>query len=184
MTSVPKLRRLTPRRPLSEMEALRLAELQANRLLELFEVPGPPVPISVISHLPKIYVEELPSIPVSGSAHWDGALWIIVLSADEPETRRRFSLAHELKHVLDHPFRFVLYANAPRRKGQPPRMEVVADHFAACLLMPKRWIYAAWNAGIRDVRDLATFFEVSRAAMERRITDLGLAPMTNAMEAA
>ena len=43
MTSVRRLRRLIPRRPLSDIESLRLAELQANRLLELREIPGPPL---------------------------------------------------------------------------------------------------------------------------------------------
>ena len=62
---------------------------------------------------------------------------------------------------LDHPFRDYLYPEAKRTTGGRDRAEVVADHFAACLLMPKKWIYSAWNEGIRDVSDLAYFFEVS-----------------------
>ena len=184
MTSVSSLRQLTPRRALSMTEALRLAELQANRLLEQFAIADPPTPVSVVSELPKVRIEELAKIPVSGSAHWSGQDWIIVVRSDEPLVRKRFSMAHELKHIVDHPFRDYLYSQPKRTTAGRDRAEVVADHFAACLLMPKKWIYAAWNEGIRDVGDLAYFFEVSRVAMERRIRDLGLAPITAPQEVA
>ena len=157
MTSVRNLRQLVPRRRLSSEEAFRLAELQANRLLAMYELPGPPVPVSLIAQLPKILVDQIAGIPVSGSAHWSGTHWVIVLHANEPHTRKRFSLAHELKHILDDPFRDFLYHHG----GEEQRhrlAEAVANHFAACLLMPKRWVYAALKSGISDVTDLAHLF--------------------------
>src|SRR5438132_5978671 len=91
------LRELVPRRRLTYAESLRIAELQANRLLELFDVRGPLVPGELVSELPRIEIRYLPVLPVSGSAHWDGGRWIITLNASEAYVRRRFSLMHEFK---------------------------------------------------------------------------------------
>src|SRR5205823_2941751 len=60
------LRGVVPVRPLSQSEAMRVAELQAARLLELTEIKGPPVPEGVIATLPRIRVERTTPIPVSG----------------------------------------------------------------------------------------------------------------------
>src|SRR4051812_15753481 len=61
------LRDLVPRRPLSFGESLRVAELQANRLLELFAISGPLVPNELVSELPRIEVRYDADLPVSGS---------------------------------------------------------------------------------------------------------------------
>jgi hypothetical protein len=77
------LRALVPQRGLSPWEALRIAELQANRLLQYFEIDAVPVPEEIISELPRVRVVREPGLPVSGGAHWDGRFWIISLDADE-----------------------------------------------------------------------------------------------------
>lgn len=66
------LRQLTPQRPATFFEALRIAELQANRLLELWDVDDGPVPTDVVSELPSIRVWRESGLPVSGSSHWSG----------------------------------------------------------------------------------------------------------------
>src|SRR5436305_56239 len=96
------LRALVPQRRLAFSESLRISELQANRLLELFEIADGPTPNELIGELPRIVVRREPGLPVSGSAHWAAGRWIITLNADEPRVRQRFSLMHEFKHVLDH----------------------------------------------------------------------------------
>lgn len=57
------LRRLVPRRPLEHHEALRIAELQANRLLAASGFVGPPVPEAVITALPRLQVLRAMRLP-------------------------------------------------------------------------------------------------------------------------
>jgi Zn-dependent peptidase ImmA (M78 family) len=174
MSHLVELRRIAPNRALDPAELFNVAELQANRLLELAEVHGPPVPTSVIRDMPAVKVDQWRAVPVSGSSHWTGSSWMIVLNADEPWSRRRFTLAHELAHILAHPGRDVLYRNAGKQCGESFE-EVVADHFAACLLMPKAWVRRAVSSeGLANVEDLASLFEVSRSAMRRRLAWLGM----------
>ncbi len=133
------------------------------------------MPESVIAGLPRVSVERVGRIPVSGSVCWSKGLWVISLNRSEPAVRQRFSLAHELKHVLDAPFGELLY---PPWRGlsAEDRAEQVANHFAACLLMPKAWVRGAYfNQGLTDLPRLAGRFAVSQTAMRIRLESLGLA---------
>lgn len=161
------LRAHSPRRRLLPREMLVLAELQANRLLELAGQPRAPIPNELITELPRIVVRHDPDLPVSGSAHWTPGRWQLTINATEPWTRQRFSLAHELKHVIDHPHVETLYANGKQA-------EVAADYFAACLLMPRHEILRAWCRGTQNLSTISAQFGVSTAAMARRLEHLGL----------
>lgn len=171
---VAELRAVCPHRPLTFGEGLRVAELQANRLLAASAIREPAVPDSVITGLPRIAVERVGRIPVSGSVRWSKGLWLISLNRYEPAGRQRFSLAHEFKHVLDAPFGDSLYPEW-RGLGAGDRAEQVANHFAACLLMPKAWVRRTYfNRGVMSVPRLAASFEVSQTAMRYRLESLGL----------
>ena len=50
----------------------------------------------------------------------------------------------------------------------------MCDYFAACLLMPRPWVKRLWAQGAQDAAVLAATFNVSPAAMNRRLQDLGL----------
>lgn len=175
-TLLASLRSIVPPRPLNRGEAMRVAELQAIKLLEALEVKEPPMPENVIASFPRIQVDRLSPIPVSGSAHWAKGRWVIVLNGAEPLARQRFSLAHEFKHVLDTPFISFLYPNS-RGMTAHERAEQVADYFAACLLMPKLWLRRTWTSGIPGVQrlpSLARRFGVSQSAMQVRLLQMGL----------
>lgn len=172
------MRALVPRRRLTHGESLRIAELQANRLLELFQIPGPRVPNELITELPRIEVHYEADLPVSGSAHWEGARWIITLNGSESYARRRFSLMHEFKHVLDHTTKQYLYGDVTNDPDAASRSERVADHFAACLLMPKRWMKSQWFASGQKLVPLSLQVGVSTRALSIRLWYLGLAPET------
>ncbi len=164
------LRALTPRRRLETLgEAETVAELQANRLLELAGLPQPPVPTELISELPRIRVRRDIDLPASGSARWQNGRWVLTVNGSEPYTRQRFSLAHEFKHVIDHP-----HVELYRAGGID--LEQLADYFAACLLMPKREVKRRWYGGCQRLSELSDSFEVSPAAMARRLQHLGLRP--------
>jgi Zn-dependent peptidase ImmA (M78 family) len=167
------LRALVPQRPLSPWETLRIAELQANRLLKHFQIDAVPVPEEIISELPRIRVVREPGLPVSGGAHWDGRFWIITLDADEHPLRQRFSLPHEFKHVLDHTTKHFLYPDRSLHTAHE-RAERGADYFAACLLMPKRIVKSLWFQGPQSTEHLVERLQVSPAAVRYRLDQLGL----------
>jgi Zn-dependent peptidase ImmA (M78 family) len=167
------LRGLVPRRPLSSYEALRIAELQANRLLEHFQIPSGRVPSEIVSELPRIKVVREPNLPISGAAHWDGHHWLITLSADEHRLRQRFSLMHEFKHVIDHTTKQYLYRDTSFQTAAA-QAERVADYFAACLLMPKRAVKSLWCQPQQSIDKLAERLHVSQAALRYRLDQLGL----------
>lgn len=167
------LRDFVPIRPLRRSEAMRIAELQAQRLLQLTGVTAAPVPERVIAELPRVEVERASPFPVSGATNWASQRWLIVLNGAEPWQRQRFSLAHEFKHILDHRFVDVLYREIPD-ESRSECIEQVCDYFAACLLMPRPWVKWAWGNRIQSLPALANRFGVSQAAMQVRLTQIGL----------
>ena len=167
------LRGLVPQRQLTFNEALRIAELQANHLLEHFSIDTAAVPDEIISELPRIKIEHEHNLPVSGAAHWNGRYWVITLSADEHRSRQRFSLMHEFKHVLDHTTKDFLYQDRPTGSAHE-QAERVADYFAACLLMPKRVVKRLWFEGPQTIEHMAERLRVSPAAARYRLDQLGL----------
>lgn len=172
-----------PNRPLRFAEAIRVAELQANRLLKWRGVDGPPVPDDLVSTFPRVQVETIYPLGVSGATAWSDGRWQILLNGGEPLTRQRFSSVHELKHVLDSPLAEIAYPNV-KGMSSAERQEQIADYFAACVLMPRRWVKRAWGNGVQDVRDLARLFGVSREAMRYRLAALGLIERTARCEVA
>lgn len=172
-----RLRDLAPRRPLSLFEALRLAELQANRLLELSNVTRLPVPSEIISSLPRICVDYDFDMPdhAAGASVWDTTrkTWVITINPTHPDTRQHFTLLHEYKHILDHGQPGLRGNVSSRYYGLTPT-EYVADYFAGCVLMPKRLVKRAWVKGVQRPRDLALAFDVSEAAISVRLRQIGL----------
>lgn len=168
------LRTLMPRRALTFGEAWQRAEMQACRLLELEGMDGAPIPAEVISDQPRVRVETAYLSEASGDSRWLGNAWLIQLNASEPEVRRRFTLAHEYKHVLDAPFEDIVYATIRGSGEHHPLVEQICDYFAACLLMPKMLVKRAWGQGVRDPHELAQLFVVSPQAMHIRLITLGL----------
>ena len=87
--------------------------------------------------------------------------------------RQRFTLAHELAHVILHPLADV---SLPSHHETPAeaRLEAACEHFAACLLMPRPWLKRAYfESRIQDGPSLARLFPVSWPAMRWRLEQLG-----------
>ncbi len=168
------LRGLTPRRPLSPAEAKWIAELQAARLLRAAGFEEPAVDVDALGALLHVTVASRAGLPISGLAtQTERGGWAIVLSADDSPARRRFSHAHELKHILDDPFVDWLY---PTRGAFSSDLlaERICDQFAAAVLMPRQWIKRDWCQGHQDLRSLAARYGVSMSAMGIRLGELGL----------
>jgi predicted transcriptional regulator len=174
-TIVRELRALMPVRQLEAHEARSVAERQATKLLELLELSEVPVNVGMLTDLPRIDVRmdsRLASLGISGLSESTRGLWRITINPTDALTRRRFTLAHEFKHVLDHPFLRTLYLE--RADQDNPRAEALCDYFAACLLMPRAWVKRLWFGGLQDVDALAARFKVSPAAMALRLQQLGI----------
>jgi hypothetical protein len=176
------LRALLPARAMTWSEAHSIAERQAAVLLDLLSIAEPPVPQFVISSLPGIVVDWRQDWPTSGMAVKARSHWRIVLKTSEPRQRQRFSLAHEFKHVLDDPVIDRTHAHLKPHRRQE-RAERLCNSFAACLLMPRPWIKHDYYGGMQNVRALARRYYVSQEAMTTRLSELGLTPMTLAIEA-
>jgi predicted transcriptional regulator len=180
---ISELRRLTPPRAVTWAEAHSIAERQAMRLLEMLSINEPPVPQFAMASLPGIVVDWREDWPTSGMAVRTPSHWRIVLKANEPRQRQRFSLAHEFKHVLDDPLIERLHTHLPAY-ARAERTERLCNFFAACLLMPRAWIKRDWCGGLQNVRALARRYYVSTEAMTTRLSELGLTTMTLAVEPA
>ncbi len=179
-TVLQSLRALVPARGLQHHEAQGVAERQAMRLLAILEQREPPVNVGLIAELPRIEVRVVPHRDIaglSGMSQWlkQQSRWLIAINRDDSQTRRRFTLGHEFKHVLDNPYINVLYPESEYAKQTADeRAERMCDYFAACLLMPRPWVKRLWAQGVQDAAVLAATFNVSPAAMDRRLQDLGL----------
>ena len=171
-----QLRALLPPRPLSLSEACSVAERQALRLLQLLDVqPGPVNLEPLVAAIPAWHLSFDPGLPTSGMTTWNATAkrWVSVINATEPANRGRFSTAHELKHVLDHPYLYLSYVKRNGDLWDDRRVETVCDYFAACLLLPRPWVKQAYVAGVQDEERLASHFVVSTAAARGHLDTWG-----------
>ncbi len=179
------LRSLAPSRALFLSEALRIAELQATRLLTLGGVEETPVPVDVVNDREHIAVEYDFDMPdqASGASDWDSRRrrWVITINGHQPETRQRFTTLHEYKHILDHGHPGLRDVGSRLHYGLPA-VEFVADYFAGCVLMPRLLVKRAWAHGIQRPGDLAHLFDVSERAIEVRLAQLGLKTSTRCID--
>lgn len=186
-TAIRTLRGIIPARPLTLSESYVLAEQQAVKLLQLLNINEVPVDVARIGKLPKISVRVQPRhrMPnLAGFTQWTNGRWLIVINRDNIEGRRRFTLAHEFKHVLDHTVSDIAYARlgGGNKQKHDRQVEQVCDYFAACLLMPRTVVKKAWYSGIQDIPTLALHFKVSPVAMKIRLTYLGFLDEERPME--
>lgn len=176
---VAQLRNPVPLRPLTMGDAYTIAERQATTALRLAGITSPHVSLHWILNLPRTEVRLEPRHAMnrlSGSTTFRNGRYLIVVNKNDAHARRRFTLAHEWKHLLDHTISDVIYrhlgsGNAQQRER---KVERIADHFAACLLMPRTWVKNAWTSGIQDIPALAGLFLVSEDAIRIRLNYLGL----------
>lgn len=93
-----------------------------------------------------------------------GLMPLVVLNSEQPADRLRFTLAHELGHLVMHKF-------------PSPNMESEANDFASALLMPKSEITIALRGRPLDMARLASLkpeWRVSMQAVLYRAQSLGL----------
>lgn len=171
---IAEVRLICPQRPLRPWEAKSIGERQAYRLLSLLQITEPPFPLEAVAALPRVEVHYRPARHLSGAIRWRRGKWRILINSNDSRGRQFFSLAHELKHLIDHPMRDVIYKDS-RFGTAEQAAERAADYFAACLTMPRPWLKRCfYDEGFQDPRVLARRFRVSAPAMRYRFDQLGL----------
>ncbi len=131
---------------------------------------------------------------VSGALLRDEHRTVIGVNALHPDTRQRFTIAHELGHLVLHTGHPVHYDRAPFRinlrnavssEARDPE-EIEANRFAAELLMPEAMLKrdlleqdipgldVSDEHALETVRWLADRYKVSVQAMAIRLATLGL----------
>lgn len=108
-------------------DALLVAEAQACLLVDLLSTQSEWLPNHLTDLIPGIAVEQIDIIPVAGTAFWGRGHWSIHLRAADTPDAQRFTVLHELKHIIDHPL---------RGNGQltTDEWEAAADHFARTVM--------------------------------------------------
>ena len=167
-----------PRDDITFTEALQISERQAAKLLEIHDITDGPVPDSVITDIPHIRIINTARLGGStfadGASMWDAKSrrWVILLNRANTVQRQRSTLAHEFKHILDHPIDN-LYKTA-HRLSHSRQAEHAATYFAGCLLIPRALLHKAWHGGIRSPAALAKLFQASEHAITVRLRQTGL----------
>lgn len=165
------LRAVIPDRRLTPSEGRQLTERQATQLRRLLNNPEPKLDLDQLAALPGISLVEQPDLPTPATSFWNGTEWLIQVKTTDTLTRQRFSICHELHHIICHPSRQQLFGTLEVRN---PEAEYLADYFAACLLMPRLLVKRHWGIGPRRVAAMAARFGVSPQAMSYRLDQLGL----------
>lgn len=168
------LRSVVPARQATFREALRVAEIQASKLLDVLGHESPEeVPLELITSLPRIRIVTDQALPNSGASYWNGQDWIIAINPDDSRVRQRLTIFHEYKHIVDHGFRHLLYTGS-RAADADRQAEQVADYFAGCVLASRRMLKRAWGEGIQQPARLARLFGMSETAVRVRLQQIGL----------
>lgn len=99
----------------------------------------------------------------------DSGYPIIVINKNFSNDRKRFTIAHELGHLLMHSVN-----NPAIPSHRKDKLENEANEFASEFLMPEFAIKKSlYNLGLRELTELKRYWRTSMASIARRAYDLG-----------
>ena len=100
----------------------------------------------------------------SGISIFDGKQWFIIYDDSQPIGRKRFTVAHELGHiVVGHPL--IAGFHARTTGGRLSQTESEANIFASRFLAPA---CVLWGLNVHDAADISRICEISKEAAEIR----------------
>lgn len=153
---------------------------KAISLLQMYGIKEGPVDVVRIAKLLGIQVQEFDfpkSVPATSQTSGSGKQ-VIGVNQNDPEVRRRFSLAHELGHYLNghENYTHERVVTDPAKRYLDPhfRQEEEADEFAAELLMPEFMIKDDAMVKHMSIPDLAKKYQVSEQAMTIQLVNYKL----------
>ena len=167
-------------------------EKEANKVLDQMNIRGVPVPVDKIAKGMGAVLRYSPlDEELSGMIYVKDGQPIIGVNAMHHPSRQRFSIAHEIGHLVMHralitdqvhvdkEFPVELYAlkrDAASALGTET-VEIEANRFAAALLVPEFFVEKELHAAVdidndAPVEELARRLKVSRQMLEYRIRNL------------
>ncbi|MDE0101568.1 MAG: ImmA/IrrE family metallo-endopeptidase [Bryobacterales bacterium] len=169
---------------------IRIQKIQSTvrELLKRFDVQAPPIPIHRLARGCNACIVQVAGREddIDGFLYREGGEAVIGVNQDQAAVRQRFTIAHELGHLLlhehslvhvDRGFRVRLRNGASREGTDKDEME--ANRFAAELLMPTVFLRTdleEWELDLADdrqLRALAKRYGVSTQALAIRLNTLG-----------
>jgi hypothetical protein len=134
-----------------------------------------PVPTNLITqaydNLP-IEVRQVPLKAYHGAVWRLSDCWMIHLNSNDTPDKRRFTLYHEIFHILAHCKATPVFKKIScSREGS--FNELLADHFSGNLLVPREWATKIWPE-VRDISQMAAIFEVPKSVMYLGLRGMGL----------
>lgn len=155
-------------------------------LLRKYDITSPPVPVHDIAKSEGATVDVHKfNKEISGLLLRTGDRAIIAVESTQAPTRQRFTIAHELGHLLLHngeelrvDTQFKLNLRSPKSSTAEDIEEIEANAFAASLLMPQKFVKKDVADFIIDIDDackvqaLSKRYDVSAQAMTIRLVNL------------
>ena len=168
---------------MSSRELMRINPAERNVVFEYTNEY--PVKLGKLANALGVVGIKVTTLPtgVSGQISKENDRYIIRVNRSEARERQRFTIAHELAHYLLH--REIIDRspngitdNVLYRSGAPENIEYEANRLAADLVMPlsliKKKVHDDFDGVLTEatIESLAASFEVSKAAMEIRLSTL------------
>lgn len=152
----------------------QLVEKLAQKYLKMGNVYSPPVPAALIALCDRRRAIEVRQVPLKV---YHGAIWrlrnswIVQLNKNDSTARRRFSLFHEAFHILAHSKATPVFRKVGVKQGS--FNELLADHFAGCILMPPEWAREKW-AEVHDLNRMVEIFQIPKPIVWFGLKGMGL----------
>ena len=122
-----------------------------------------PVPTDLITHggdnLP-IEVRQVELKAHHGAIWRLNDCWLVQLNSNDTPARQRFTLFHEIFHILAHCKATPVFRKVSSSQ-EGSFNELLADHFAANILMPEKRVKEKWTE-VKDISQMAAIFDVPR----------------------
>ena len=162
---------------------------KARELLALYQTMfgEPDIPVDVMALASLIGIRPSESAPIlspDAEIAPDGQGGVEMrVNPDRPETRKRFSIAHEISHTFFPDFQQKEWCRTDARfrdRSDPSQyLEMLCDIGASELLFPEPWFSnsAATVLNAHDFAELASTYHASREATLRRYVELASTPV-------
>ncbi len=141
-------------------------------------ITAPPVPVRVLATFFAVTLVPVRGWPDGAHAQWQPVLREVRFRAEDAQVRQRFSICHELGHILlgHDPLTFSSLSDPESHdyaEDEGIAREREADQFASELLLPPAWVRDDWKRGLRW-NEIAARYMVSTHAAGIAIDQLHL----------
>lgn len=153
----------------------QLVSRLAQRYIKEAGIENPPVPASLITRAAgdiPIEVRQVPLKAYRGAVWRLSNSWVVQLNSNDPTARQRFTLYHEIFHILAHSKATPVFKKAGCNL-EGSFNEMLADHFSAACLLPDKLVKKIWPK-VRDIDRMAALFDVPRPVVWLSLRLMGL----------